>query len=278
MNSAPRLPTSRPDQVQLFPPQLKRNRQVFFAALLTSLVFLFSFASHASAEENAAAPVEISIPNIPVPAAVEATPKPHDFNEDIYYRNKLELSTEFGVLPINIPFVFDVFVDNDYSQKPLHYTLVPTLESVRWHVDGIEGPWILRGNFDVTATLGVTAIPRGPESHYVAFILGARRNFVPRNSRIAAYFDYRMGVGNIDAQEPHGVKYAQGQDLTFTLMMGSGARYNFNPKYSATAGFNYMHVSNLYLSEPKYPNNGINVWGPWIGFNMRLGRPKQKSS
>ena len=200
--------------------------------------------------------------------------KPADFNEQIYYRNKLEFSTEMGVLPINIPFVFDVFVGDDYSQKPLHYTLVPISPSLRWQMGKINGPWILRGNTDLTVSVTHTQIVRGPETHYEAFVLGFRRNFVPRNWRAAPYFDFRMGMGRIDAKEPLGVQYAQGQDLTFTLMMGSGARYNFNPRYSMALGMNYMHVSNLYLSEPKYQNNGINVYGPWVGFNMRIGKPK----
>jgi len=200
--------------------------------------------------------------------------KPADFNDEIYYRNKFELSTETGVLPINIPFVFDVFVGDDYSQKPLHYTLVPIFSSLRWQMGKISGPSILRGNTDFTASGSYTAIVRGPETHYGAFDLGVRRNFVHRNWRTAPYFDFRLGVGLINAKEPLGVKYAQGQDLTFTLMMGSGVRYNFNPRYSMALGMNYMHVSNLYLSEPKYQNNGINVYGPWVGFNMRISKPK----
>jgi len=101
-----------------------------------------------------------------------------DSNEEIYYRNKLEFSQEIGVLPINIPFVFDLFVGDDYSQKPLHYTMVPVFPSVRWHMGKISGPGILRGNTDLTLSGSITAIPRGPESHYVAFDMGFRRNFV----------------------------------------------------------------------------------------------------
>lgn len=213
----------------------------------------------------------------PPPDAVMLAPsKPADFNEEIYYRNKLEYSVETGVLPINIPFVFDVFLGDEYSQKPLHYTLVPVFPSLRWQMGKLNGPWILRGNTDLTVTLSYTAIPRGPETRYGAFDLGFRRNFVPRNWRAAPYFETRVGAGFINAKEPEGVMYAQGQDFTFTLMVGSGARYNFNPRYSMELGFEYMHVSNMYESEPKYPDNGINVWGPWIGFNMRVGQPKQK--
>ncbi len=213
-----------------------------------------------------------------------STPAP-DFNRDIYYRNKLEFSLETGGLPINIPFVFDVFVGGDYSQRPLRYTLVPIFPSLRWHMGDIKGPGILRGNTDLTATISVTAIPRGPEKIYGAFDLGVRRNFVHRNWRTAPYFEFRLGAGFIDAKEPEGVSLAQGQDFTFTLMMGAGARYNFNPRYSMSFGPEYMHVSNLYLSEqhvcptagflhPCY-NNGINVWGGMVGFNVRLGKPKQ---
>jgi Lipid A 3-O-deacylase (PagL) len=90
--------------------------------------------------------------------------------------------------------------------------------------------------------------------------MGIRRNFVRPNWRVAPFFDLRLGVGRIDAEGPLGVPYAQGQDLTFTFMLGSGVRYNFNSRYAISAGINFMHVSNLYLSEPKYLNYGINVW------------------
>jgi hypothetical protein len=103
--------------------------------------------------------------------------------------------------------------------------------------------------------------------------MGIRRNFVPRKwRRIAPYFDFRAGLGDIDAKGPEGVQYAQGQDFTFTLNMGSGARYNFNPRYAIAAGLNWMHISNLYLSEPKYANYGINVYGPMVGIDIRLGK------
>jgi hypothetical protein len=104
--------------------------------------------------------------------------------------------------------------------------------------------------------------------------MGIRRNFVRRNWRIAPYFEYRLGLGRIDAKEPEGVLFAQGQDFTFTMMMGAGARYNFNPRYAISFGATWMHVSNLYLSEPKYSNYGINVYGPIVGIDIRLGKPK----
>jgi hypothetical protein len=203
--------------------------------------------------------------------------KPADFNRDIYYRNKLEFSLETGWLPINIPFVFDFLVGSAYTTWPLHYTMVPNIASIRWHVDGIGGPSILRGNTDFTFSGSYTAIPRGAETRYFAFDYGIRQNFVQPRWRIVPYFEARGGAGDINAKGPYGVPYAQGQDLTFTLMMGSGARYNFNPRYSIAAGLTYMHVSNAYLSQPRYEDLGINVYGSIVGINMRIGRPKQRS-
>jgi hypothetical protein len=203
--------------------------------------------------------------------------KPADFNRDIYYRNKLEFSLETGWLPINIPFVFDFLVGSAYTTWPLHYTMVPNIASIRWHVHDIRGPSILRGNTDFTFSGSYTAIPRGAETRYFAFDYGIRRNFVQPRWRIVPYFEARGGIGNINAKGPYGVPYAQGQDLTFTLMMGSGARYNFNPRYSIAAGMTYMHVSNAYLSQPRYEDLGINVYGPIVGVNVRIGGPNRKS-
>ena len=212
------------------------------------------------------------------PSVESGSAKPADFSRAAYYRNKLEFSLEGGWHPINIPFPLDVFVGDAYNSYPLKYTLVPIFASLRWHLGGPWGPSILRGNFDLTFTGSVTGVARGPESRYFAYLMGIRRNFIPRkgNGRIAPYFDVRLGVGRIDAKGPQGVLYAQGQDLTFTVNMGSGMRYNFNSRYAISAGLNFMHISNLDLSEsngkPNWGvgNYGINVYGPIVGIDIQL--------
>jgi hypothetical protein len=181
---------------------------------------------------------------------------------------------ETGWLPINIPFVFDFLVGDAYARVPLDYTLVPIFPSLRWHMGDVRGSWILRGNTDLTFSPSFTVIPKGPETRYAAFDVGVRRNFVRPNWRIVPYFEIRGGLGLIDAKGPKGVLYAQGQDFTFTIMVGSGVRYNFNPRYGISAGVTYMHVSNAFLSQPRIEDFGINVYGPIIGVNVRLGKPK----
>ena len=197
-----------------------------------------------------------------------------DFNRSIYYKNKFEFSLQTAWLPNNIPFVFDFIVESPYTQWPLHYTLVPSLATVRWQLDNIWGWKFLRGNTDFNFSANYTAIPRGPETRYFAFDYGIRRNFIQPNWRIVPYIEGLGGVGDINAKGPAGVLYAQGENLTFNLILHSGARYNFNPRYSMDAGVGYMHVSNFYLSEPKYENFGINVYGPMVGVYMRLGKDK----
>jgi Lipid A 3-O-deacylase (PagL) len=200
--------------------------------------------------------------------------KPPDFNNKIYYRNKTEFSLEMGVLPVNIPFLFDFIVGDPFHRTtPLSYTLVPFIASLRWHLDDVRGPWILRGNTDLTSSLSYTAIVRGPETYYGAYIMRLRRNFVQRNWKSVPYFEGRAGLGLTDAKGPHGVVGAQGQDFTFTLMLGSGIRHNFNPRYAMAFGAGYMHISNGSLSRP-IRNYGLNVLGPMLEFDTRLGKPK----
>lgn len=200
-----------------------------------------------------------------------------DFNRDIYYRNRTEFGLEVGYHPANIPFVYDFLLGDGYNKTPLNYTLVPIIASLRWHVTDVGWPWVLRGNFDFSFSGSVTLIPRGPESRYYAFIFGIRRNFVHPNWKVVPYFDNRGGIGNIDAKEPLGVLFAQGQNLTFTYGMGAGIRYNLDSKYSFSAGMNYMHISNCYLSEPRFANYGINTYGPMFGIDVRLGKPHHGS-
>jgi hypothetical protein len=214
-----------------------------------------------------------------LPADAEAKlrrPKLLDANEQFYYRHRLELSLETGALFINTPFVFDVFVDGDYSHNPLHYTLVPIFPAIRWTPGNISGPGPLRGNTELTASLSLTAIARGPETAYGAFDLGFRRNFIQRNWRLVPFFEGWLGAGFIDAAEPRGNPYAQGQDFTFTIRMGTGVRYNINERFGASLAASYMHVSNAYLSEPRYDDNGINVVGPVIAVYMRLDKHRKK--
>lgn len=201
-----------------------------------------------------------------------------DRNLDIYYRNRREFSLDVGWHPVNIPFIYDFAVGGGYNMTPLKYTLVPIVASMRWHVTNVGWRWIFRGNMDFTFSGSLTAIPRGPETHYYSFDFGIRRNFVYRNWKAVPFFEQRGGFGLINAKEPLGVEFSQGQNLTFTYNLGAGIRYNIDSKYSFSGGMNYMHISNGYLSQPAFYNYGINVYGPMFGLDVRLGRPHHSAS
>lgn len=192
--------------------------------------------------------------------------EPDDFNRKIYYKNKLELAFDAGHLPFNSEFVFDFLEGQNWAKLPRDYTLIPLTLSLRWHLDDLGGPGILRGNTDVTFGGNYTIIPQGPESYYAAFVTGARYNFVQPNSPVSPYLEGIVGCGFTDARGPQGVQFAQGQDFTFTFSMGGGFRFNFNPTYSVSVGYKYMHISNLYLSDAY--NYGVNVYGPTMGINI----------
>jgi len=230
--------------------------------------------SGASGDDPPATPMDKRADAAKIQPSVEVTSsaKPGDFNRDIYFEGKREFSLEGGWLPINVPFPLDVFEGDPYNLYPLRYTLVPIFASLRWHLSDIAGPVVLRGNWDMTFTGSATAIPRGPETRYFSYVMGVRRNFVPRNWRVAPYWDLQLGLGDINAKGGvHGIKYAQGEDFTFTLNMGAGVRYNLNPRYAITGGLHYMHISNAGISGKK-TNYGINVYGPMIGIDIQVHR------
>jgi Lipid A 3-O-deacylase (PagL) len=241
------------------------------------------FRSEQNVSLGTAAPFELAEQDTPEQASKASslvTLQHHerpDFNRDIYYRNRLEFGLDVGWHPVNIPFIYDFAVGDSYNMTPLKYTLVPIIASLRWHVTNVGWRWIFRGNMDFTFSGSITPIPRGPETHYYAFMFGIRRNFVYRNWRLVPFFEQRGGAGMIDAKEPLGVLWAQGQNLTFTYNMGAGVRYNLNSKYSFSGGMNYMHISNGYLSEPQFVNYGINVYGPMFGMDVRLGKAHHRT-
>jgi hypothetical protein len=94
-----------------------------------------------------------------------------DFNRSVFYRNKLEFSLDSGWEPINIPFVYNFVTSSTYTTWPLHYTLEPNIASVRWTIDNIDWPSILRGTTDYTFSGTYVDIPRGPKTRYFAFCL-----------------------------------------------------------------------------------------------------------
>jgi hypothetical protein len=221
-----------------------------------------SFAGDSSSSLEAANP--------PVPAS-------GDFNREIYYRNKLELSFDTGYLPFNTPLILGPLIGDKFQRHANlpNYVIVPLMSSLRWQLYDIKGRSFWRGNTELSLSGSYNVIVHGPESYYASIGSGVRYNFVQPEWRIVPYSEMRIGLGFTDAAQPYQVAHnerpnGQGQDFTFTFIFGSGVRYNFSPRYSMAAGIEYMHISNAYLSEPQYYNHGVNVVGPSLEFNFAL--------
>jgi hypothetical protein len=203
--------------------------------------------------------------------------EPPDSNRDIYYANRLDFAFDTGWFFYNGPSLLAPLIGDSFNRDPIlpHYTLVPLMSSLRWQIYDVRGRSFWRGNTDLTFGGVYTIIARGPEDYYGAIVAGLRYNFVQPNWRVVPYFEIHGGFGWTDARQPYQVAHhqlptAQGEDFTFTFIMGAGVRYNFNSRYSISAGPTYMHISNAYLSEPKYYNHGVNVYGPALGINVKL--------
>jgi hypothetical protein len=235
------------------------------------VVVLWLFAGLTIANRSLAA---VLAPSTLAAATEEA---PSELNSKVYYKNKLETSYDTGCLFLNTPLLLGPVLGYAFHRKPRlpHYIIVPNTVSLRWHLDGIRGRSFWRGNTDFTIGGSYQAIVHGPESYYAAVIGGLRYNFVQPEWKLAPYAELRGGFGWTDAAQPYQVahnEYAngQGQDFTFTVQLGTGVRYNFNSRYSVSTGIEYLHISNGYLSEPKYYNHAVNVAGPVIGVNVAL--------
>lgn len=218
----------------------------------------------------------------PQAASLQSSEEPRpselgDFNRKIFYKNKLEFEFETGWLWYNTPLFLNPILGEAFKRNPntVDYTLNPYILGLRWQLYDISGRSFWRGNTEVNLAGTGTVIAQGPETLFAAALAGARYNFVQPNWRLVPYTELRFGMGFTDARQPNEkrlgkVQVGQGQDFTFTFMLGAGVRYDINERYSVSAGVSYMHISNLYMSEPRYYNHGVNVLGPQVGLNVGL--------
>ncbi len=247
--------------------------------LVLALAFLGSVSATAEAGDEPAqsidSPAETSAEQqAEIPASL---PAPPDFNRTIFRKNKVEFSLESGFQPFNTPLVLDPILGFAFKRDKSvpNYEMVPVAMILRWQLYGPRGPWLLRGNTEFDFGAEYVGIPRGPESMYTGPLIGVRYNFVQPNTSLVPFLEMRGGLGYTDAAGPWEVKHhlgdvGQGQKFTFTFSLGSGIRYDFNDRYSASLAVSFRHISNLYMSEPKYYNHGINVVGGLMGFNVML--------
>jgi hypothetical protein len=134
-----------------------------------------------------------------------------DSNREIFYKNKLELGLEAGVLPINTPMLvgplFRYSFHRPRKRWAAFYTLVPAIATLRWQLYNPTAPSFLRGNTEFTFGGTYTAITEGRESLFTGPMTGVRYNFIQPNWKLVPYADLRVGLGYTDADGPYEVKH-----------------------------------------------------------------------
>ena len=150
--------------------------------------------------------------------------------------------------------------------NPNHYITTPEILTLRWQPQPPEQffhtPFTLSRQW--TWSVEAVAIPRGPEDHYFGTGPGVRAVFGKPGSRFTLYYDGRFIVGDIDSSGPPS---GQGEDLTFSALVGSGVEDEIKHRLKVSVGFLYEHFSNGGLSEPQVKNVGLNTVGPKFEFS-----------
>jgi hypothetical protein len=147
------------------------------------------------------------------------------------------------------------------------YQTLPQILSLRWQPQPTEQffhtPFDMKRQFTLSA-VGVPFV-HGAENHYFGLAVGVRQVWNTPGSRWSFYIDGRFAVGAIDSTGP---PLGQGQDLTFSALVGTGLMYEFNPRARVGLGFLYEHFSNGGLSEPERPNIGLDTIGPNLSVSV----------
>jgi hypothetical protein len=178
--------------------------------------------------------------------ALRAEPAPAAFRE-----NKVEASVETGAM-------FDIGNDNGY-------TILPQIASIRWQLDEVGNEGWRRGNTEFIFSGYYHPIVDGPENRFVGAAFGPRYNFIQEGWKLVPYIESRVGFAFTDSTDVPG---AQGQDFCFTFLVGTGARYLINERFSVALGALYQHISNGGLSEPGRKNNGLDAVGPTASLHV----------
>lgn len=145
--------------------------------------------------------------------------------------------------------------------NPNNYITTPEIISLRWQRKAPEQFFHTPFTFSQQWVVSAVIVPfeHGPEHHYFGLGLGPRIVLAKPGSRFSVYIDGRFVVGDIDST---GEPYGQGQDLTFSALVGTGVRYEVNCRTRVSLGFLYEHFSNGGLSEPEVDNTGLDTIGP----------------
>lgn len=144
--------------------------------------------------------------------------------------------------------------------NPNGYEIGAQFITARWRLGPVFRDGFFRGYNQFYATAMAEPIFRGPENHYFGIDVGLRYNFLHPESRFTPYISGGVGLGWIDSHSD--IAGAQGQDFTFNVLSALGVSYRINPRWQASLGMVYQHLSNGGQTDP---NPSLNLLGPQVG-------------
>jgi hypothetical protein len=143
------------------------------------------------------------------------------------------------------------------------YKFATEILSTRYRVTDTSGPLFLRGNLELSIGPIATAIVNGPESYFAGALTGFRYNFVQPRARLIPYFELRGALGLSDSKKRY--KTLQ-SDATFSYLIGTGLRYQINPRWSFDVGAVDQHLSTGFFASRDY---GVDSLGINVGIELR---------
>jgi lipid A 3-O-deacylase len=152
------------------------------------------------------------------------------------------------------------------SASPLDYVLQPEILSYigplnyDWHLWG--GDLVMRPRF----SLLWEPILQGPEHHYYAASASCLLEWWNRPRTASLFLTSGGGLGWIDAKGQQ-IAGAQGQEFNLNWLIYAGARLRLAPRWTASLGLYFQHVSNGHFNKV---DPGINAFGPIVNVGWQF--------
>jgi len=152
------------------------------------------------------------------------------------------------------------------SASPLDYVFLPQILSLigpaNFHRPFLGGEIFLRSRYSVI----LDPIVQAPEHHYFAASASGLLEWWDLARTRCLFFTSGGGCGWLDAKG-YEIAGGQGQEFNFNWLIYGGARFRVAPRWTASLGLYFQHVSNGHLDKL---DPGVNALGPMLNASWRF--------
>jgi hypothetical protein len=152
------------------------------------------------------------------------------------------------------------------SASPLDYVFLPQILSLVAPANFQRGLWggdiVLRSRY----SLILDPIVQAPEHHYYAASACGMLEWWDHLRTRCLFFASGGGLGWLDAKG-YSIPGGQGQEFNLNWLIYGGARFRLAPRWTASLGLYFQHVSNGHLNKL---DPGVNALGPMLNASWRF--------